>query len=259
MALQQHSMQFTGTYSQQVTAAGRAVLGATPGQGFADVPCGRGGPSTCHGGDAVQMLFAQSASQVSNTDRTLLHVLAPRCVESTTFLQCRDVPAEAAVLAELRDHVLSKLCTVMITVLNTLKVAHTEVRSKHGRRSVPQLAALDMQSTNHYWPRQEVLCKLFAADTEKQAQGIMPYAARAAGLLSLCLTLLPNAAAMSASLRRTVAEHLLPAAISLSRAAHALLMGNTGFQQQHRTAMLVFMAVCSSRCVCMGPQCLTGS
>ncbi len=84
----------------------------------------------------------------------------------------------------------------------------------------------------------------------------MPSAEGAAGLLSLCLTLLANAAAMPASFRRSVAEHLLPAVMSLSRAALPLLLGNTGFQQQHRTAMLVFMAVCSSRCVSPGPTML---
>ena len=104
--------------------------------------------------------------------------------------------------------------------------------------------------------RQEVLCKLFATDVGKLARGTTPAAEAAAGPLSLCLTLLVNAAAMSASLRRSVAEHLLPAAMALSRAAHALLSGNTGFQQQHRTAMLVFVAVCSSRCVLHGPAIL---
>ena len=37
-------------------------------------------------------------------------------------------------LAELREHVLSKLCSVIIAMLSTLKVARAEVTSKFWRR-----------------------------------------------------------------------------------------------------------------------------
>ena len=161
-------------------------------------------------------------------------------------------------LGELREHVLSKLCSVIITVLNTLPVARTEVPSNMGSTMCLSSTALNMQVTI-FTARQEVLCRLFAAEPNKQAHGSTPFAETAAGLLSLCLTLLASAAAMSAVLRRSVTEHLLPAAMSLSRTAHAIFVSNTGLQQQHRTGMLVFMAVCSSRCVChVGPRCLTG-
>ena len=48
-------------------------------------------------------------------------------------------------LAELREHVLSKLCSVTITVLNTLKVDHCKVTSQHTIRTVARVAALHMQ------------------------------------------------------------------------------------------------------------------
>ncbi len=49
-------------------------------------------------------------------------------------------------LAELREHVLSKLCSVITTALSTLELARTEVTSKLGRRCVLRLAALDVQA-----------------------------------------------------------------------------------------------------------------
>ena len=70
---------------------------------------------------------------------------------------------------------------------------------------------------------------------------------RSAGMLSLLLRFLGGAASMPLSIRHCAAVHCLPAAMSLSRAAHAVLVSSTGFWQQHRRAMVVFMAVCCSR------------
>ena len=98
---------------------------------------------------------------------------------------------------------------------------------------------------------QEPLRSLFTVgegDAEHTAAACSP-AERAAGRLSLCLTILSHAAAMPASLRRCAAVHGLPAVLSIGcDAAYPIFWRSSALRQQLQTAVLIFLSVCSARC-----------